>query len=58
MLLPLKPGELQRLIPAVASGPQFSHCSGSPQQVLQRLLISSIGGVIPLLLSQGGFARD
>ena len=54
MLLPLKPGELQRLIPAVASGPQFSHCSGSPQQLLQRLLISSLGGVIPLLLSQGG----
>ena len=45
MLLPLKPGELQRLIPAVASGPQFSYCSGSPQQLLQRLLISSIGGV-------------
>ena len=55
MLLPLKPGELQRLIPAVASGPQFSYCSGSPQPLLQRLLISSIGGVIPLLLSQGGF---
>ena len=55
MLLPLKPGELQRLIPAVASGPQFNKCSGTPQQLLQRLLVSSIGGVIPLLLAQGGF---
>ena len=55
MLLPLKPGELQRLIPAVASGPQFNKCSGSPQQLLQRLLISSVGGVIPLLIAQGGF---
>ena len=54
MLLPLKPGELQRLIPAVASGPQFSFCSGGPQLVLQRLLVSTLGGVIPLLISQGG----
>ena len=55
MLLPLKPGELQRLIPAVASGHQFNKCSGTPQQLLQRLLISSVGGVIPLLIAQGGF---
>jgi len=55
MLLPLKPGELQRLIPAVASGPQFSFCSGGPQLVLQRVLVSTLGGVIPLLISQGGF---
>jgi hypothetical protein len=55
MLLPLKPGELQRLIPAVASGPQFSFCSGSPQLVLQRVLISTLGGLIPLLVAQGGF---
>ena len=55
MLLPLKPGELQRLIPAVASGPQFSFCSGGPQLVLQRVLISTLGGLIPLLIAQGGF---
>ena len=55
MLLPLKPGELQRLIPAVASGPQFSFCSGGPQLVLQRVLVSTLGGVIPRLISQGGF---
>lgn len=52
MLIPLKPGELTRLIPAVATGPQFSACSGDPRRLLQRVLISVIGGVISLLISQ------
>ena len=52
MLIPLRPGELPRLIPAVATGPQFSACSGNPRKLLQRVLIAVIGGVISLLLSQ------
>jgi hypothetical protein len=52
MLIPLKPGELFRLIPAVATGPQFTACSGDPRKLLQRVLISVIGGVIALLISQ------
>jgi len=52
MLIPLKSGELPRLIPAVATGPQFSACSGDPRRLLQRVLISVIGGVISLLISQ------
>jgi len=52
MLIPLRPGELERLIPAVATGPQFNACSGDPRKLLQRLLISVIGGVIALLISQ------
>jgi len=52
MLIPLKPGELPRLIPAVATGPQFTACSGDPRRLLQRVLISVIGGVISLLISQ------
>ena len=52
MLIPLRPGELPRLIPAVATGPQFNACSGSPQKLLQRVFISVIGGVITLLISQ------
>jgi hypothetical protein len=52
MLIPLKPGELQRLIPAVATGPQFQACSGDPRKLLQRVLISVIGGVLTLLISQ------
>lgn len=56
MLIPLKPGELQRLIPAVATGPQFAACTGNPQKVLQRVLIAVIGGVITLLISQSQFS--
>jgi hypothetical protein len=52
MLIPLREGELFRLIPAVATGPQFSRCSGDPRKLLQRVLISVIGGVISLLISQ------
>ncbi len=58
MLIPLKPGELLRLIPAVATGPQFSACSGDPRTLLQRVLISVIGGVISLLISQTQLFRS
>ncbi|MFZ0407511.1 MAG: hypothetical protein WAM11_05300 [Cyanobium sp.] len=53
MLIPVKPQEFSRLIPAVATGPQFNACSGNPRRLLQRVLISVIGGVISLLISQG-----
>ena len=52
MLIPLRPGELHRLIPAVATGQQFKASLGNPRKVLQRLLIATIGGVITLLISQ------
>ncbi len=52
MLIPLRPGELQTLIPAVATGTQFRFALGDPRKILQRLLISVIGGVIMLLISQ------
>ncbi|MEX1317436.1 MAG: hypothetical protein AB1Z22_09965 [Synechococcaceae cyanobacterium] len=52
MLIPLRPGELSRLIPAVATGPQFNACNGTPRKLLQRVLISVIGGVLTLLISQ------
>ena len=50
MLIPLRPGELQRLIPAVATGTQFRISLGKPQEVLQRLMIAAIGGVITFLI--------
>lgn len=56
MLLPLRPGELERLIPAVATGNQFKHALGDPRKILQRIMISSIGGVITLLISQSQVA--
>jgi len=40
----------------VATGPQFSACSGNPRKLLQRVLISVIGGVISLLLNQSLFS--
>ena len=52
MLIPLRPGELQRLIPAVATGNQFRVSLGKPQEVLQRLMVAAIGGGITLLISQ------
>jgi hypothetical protein len=52
MLIPVSPSELTRLIPAVATGPQFNACSRDPRTLLQRLLISLIGGVLLLLISQ------
>jgi len=52
MLIPVSPSEFSRLIPAVATGPQFNACSGDPRKLLQRLLVSVIGGVLLLLVSQ------
>ena len=52
MLIPLRPGELERLIPAVATGNQFRAALGKPQVVLQRVMVAAIGGVITLLISQ------
>ena len=56
MLIPLRPGELQRLIPAVATGNQFRAALGKPQEILQRVMIAAIGGVITLLISQSQMA--
>ena len=50
MLIPLKPGELQRLIPAVGTSTQFAACLGDPRKILQRVMIAAIGGVISFLI--------
>ena len=52
MLIPLRNLELQKLIPSVATSNQFSAALGNPRKILQRIIISSIGGVITLLISQ------
>lgn len=57
MLIPLSGAERDQLLPKVATGPQFSACWGGPQVLLQRVMISVVGGVISLLLGQAfGFA--
>ena len=50
MLIPIKQNHITRLIPSVATGSQFKYALGEPRKVLQRLIISSIGGVLNLLL--------
>ena len=59
MLIPLSESERRRIIPSVATGPQFKACWGGPQVFVQRLMISTIGGVISLLIGQGvGFSSS
>ena len=52
MLLPIKENEINKLIPSVATGKQFNSALGNPQKIFQRIMISAIGGVITLLISQ------
>ena len=52
MLFPIKQNEINKLIPAVATGKQFNSALGNPQKIFQRIMISAIGGVITLLISQ------
>ncbi len=52
MLFPIKKNELNKLIPSVATGKQFNSALGNPQKIFQRIMISTIGGVITLLISQ------
>ncbi len=52
MLFPIKQNEINKLIPSVATGKQFNSALGNPQEIFQRILISAIGGVITLLISQ------
>ena len=42
-----------RLVPTVATSPQFNACFGPFGKLLQRILVSVIGGVLSLLISQG-----
>ena len=52
MLFPIKQNEINKLIPAVATGKQFNAALGNPQKIFQRVMVSAIGGVITLLISQ------
>ena len=52
MLFPIKQSEINKLIPSVATGKQFNSALGNPQKIFQRIMISAIGGVITLLISQ------
>ena len=51
MLFPIKLNQISKLIPAVGTGGQFKYASGDPSKILQRFIISSIGGIINFLIS-------
>ena len=51
MLIPININQVSKIIPSVATGGQFKYALGDPRKILQRLIISSIGGVITFLIS-------
>ena len=54
MLIPIKSKQITKLIPAVGTGGQFKYTLGNPKKILQRVIISSIGGFISLIISSTG----
>ncbi len=51
MLIPITINQVSKIVPSVATGGQFKYALGDPRKILQRLIISSIGGVITFLIS-------
>tara|TARA_B100000963_G_C22411159_1_gene573343 strand:- start:100 stop:756 length:657 start_codon:yes stop_codon:yes gene_type:complete len=51
MLIPIPINQVSKIVPSVATGGQFKYALGNPRKILQRLIISSIGGVITFLVS-------
>ena len=58
MLIPIKNNQVTKLIPSVATGGQFKYCLGNPRKILQRVIISSIGAAITLVIGQFGNQTD
>ena len=58
MLVPVKPNQISKLIPSVGTGGQFKYSLGDSRKVLQRLFISSIGGIITFLISYSQIGKQ
>ena len=54
MLIPINSNQISKLIPAVGTGSQFKYTLGNPRKILQRVIVSSIGGFISLIISSTG----
>ena len=54
MLIPINSSQISKLIPAVGTGSQFKYALGNPRKILQRVIVSSIGGFISLVISSTG----
>ena len=58
MLIPIKINQVAKLIPSVATGGQFKYSLGNPRKILQRLIISSIGAAITLVIGNNQFGSQ
>ena len=58
MLVPLNINKVSKLIPSVATGGQFKYALGNPRKVLQRVIVSFLGGVIFFLLRQSQYLNQ
>ena len=58
MLIPIKSNQVSKLIPSVATGGQFKYTLGNPRKILQRLIISSIGAAITLIIGNNQFGNQ
>ena len=54
MLIPINSSQISKLIPAVGTGSQFKYALWNPRKILQRVIVSSIGGFISLIISSTG----
>ena len=54
MIIRINSNQISKLIPAVGTGSQFKFTLGNPRKILQRVIISSIGGFISLIISSTG----
>ena len=57
MLVPIKNNQVTKLIPSVATGGQFKYSLGNPRKILQRVIISSIGAAISLVIGNNQFGN-
>tara|TARA_Y100000589_G_scaffold284851_1_gene284004 strand:+ start:375 stop:1025 length:651 start_codon:yes stop_codon:yes gene_type:complete len=58
MLIPINTNQVSKLIPSVATGGQFKYSLGNPRKILQRLIISSIGAAITLVIGNNQFGNQ
>ena len=58
MLIPIKINQVTKLIPSVATGGQFKYSLGNPRKILQRVIISSIGASISLVIGNNQFGNQ
>ena len=54
MLIPINSNQISKLIHEVGTWSQFKYALGNTRKILQRVIVSSIGGFISLIISSTG----